>query len=105
MKNDLIAVKGICLANSSFLREYLELNKVPVYLEAKAKEITSDGLIITNKEGQDIKLIGSKVITSIGYIPTPKFKKSKHVHLVGDCNGVGNLRTVIWRAWDVCMKI
>ena len=54
---------------------------------------------------EDIKLIGSKVITSIGYIPTPKFKKSKHVHLVGDCNGVGNLRTVIWRAWDVCMKI
>lgn len=105
MKNDLIAVKGVCLANSSFLREYLELHKVPVYLEAKAKEITSDGLVITDKEGKDIKLEGSKVITSIGYIPTPKFNKSKHVHLVGDCSGVGNLRTVIWRAWDVCMKI
>ena len=30
---------------------------------------------------------------------------SKHIHLVGDCNAVGNLRTVIWGAWDVCMKI
>ena len=24
---------------------------------------------------------------------------------VGDCVAIGNLRTVIWRAWDVCMKI
>ena len=25
--------------------------------------------------------------------------------LVGDCSAVGNLRTVIWQAWDVCMKL
>ena len=29
----------------------------------------------------------------------------KHVHLVGDCSKVGNLRTVIWQAWDVAMKL
>ena len=28
MKNDLIAMKGVCLANSSFLRDFFELNKV-----------------------------------------------------------------------------
>ena len=29
----------------------------------------------------------------------------KNIHRVGDCVTIGNLRTAIWRAWDVCMKI
>ena len=33
MKNDLVAQKGVCLANSSYLREWFELHEVPVYLE------------------------------------------------------------------------
>ena len=32
MKNDLVAQKGVCLANSSYLREWFELHEVPVYL-------------------------------------------------------------------------
>ena len=43
------------------------------------------------------------MIMSVGYIPTPVAKDG--VKLVGDCNGIGNLRTVIWRAWDVAMKL
>ena len=31
MLDDLIKQKGVCLANSSYLREWFELNKVPVY--------------------------------------------------------------------------
>ena len=45
------------------------------------------------------------VVNAIGFLPTPVAKKGKNVHLVGDCIAIGNLRTVIWRAWDVCMKI
>ena len=105
MKNDLIAVKGVCLANSSYLRDYFELHKAPVYLETSVKAIDDQGVTIVDKEGKESHLDGSKVILSIGYVPTPVFKESKHVHLVGDCNGVGNLRTVIWRAWDVAMKL
>lgn len=33
MKNDLVEQKGVCLANSSYLREWFELHEVPVYLE------------------------------------------------------------------------
>ena len=105
MKNDLIAVKGVCLANSSYLRDYFELHKTPVYLETSVKAIDDQGVTIVDKEGKESHLDGSKVILSIGYVPTPVFKESKHIHLVGDCNGVGNLRTVIWRAWDVAMKL
>lgn len=56
MKSDLVAQKGVCLANSSYLREWFALHKVPVYL-------------------------------------------------VGDCDKVGNLRTVIWQAYETAMKI
>jgi 2-enoate reductase len=105
MKNDLIAVKGVCLANSSFLREMLALKKAPVYLETTLVEIKSDGVTVKDKAGKVFDLKGDSVIVSIGYDPTPLAKASGHVHLVGDANGVGNLRTVIWRAWDVCMGL
>ena len=37
--------------------------------------------------------------------PTPLTKQSKHIHLVGDCAGIGNLRTVIWKAYEMAMAI
>ena len=42
---------------------------------------------------------------SVGYNPAPVAAKQKHVHVIGDANQVGNLRTVIWGAWDVAMKL
>ena len=104
-KNDLIAQKGVCLANSSYLREYFELHKTPVYLENILSEVKDDSVVIKDKDGKEINIKCSKVIVAVGYNPNPVIKESRHVHLVGDCNGVGNLRTVIWRAWDVAMKI
>lgn len=105
MKNDLIAVKGVCLANSSFLREMLAFKKTPVYLETSVLAIQPDGVTVTDKTGKIFDLHGDSVIVSVGYDPAPLTRGSSRVHLVGDANGVGNLRTVIWRAWDVCMKL
>ena len=47
------------------------------------------------------------VISSAGYISTPlvEEKGHKNVHLVGDCLRVGNLRSVVWRAYETAMKI
>ena len=105
MKNDLIALRGVCLANSSFLRETLALHKAPVYLEAAVQEVRPDGVTIWDKDGKVLAIPCDSVIASVGYDPKPLAPASRHVHLVGDANGVGNLRTVIWRAWDVCMKL
>ena len=105
MKNDLIALRGVCLANSSFLRETLALHKAPVYLEAAVQEVRPDGVTIRDKDGKVLAIPCDSVIASVGYDPKPLAPASRHVHLVGDANGVGNLRTVIWRAWDVCMKL
>ena len=57
MKNDLIAVKGVCLANSSFLREMLKYKKAPVYLNTKVKEILKDGVIVETSDGKTQKNI------------------------------------------------
>ncbi len=105
MKNDLIAVKGVCLANSSYLRDFFEAKKVPVYLETKLGEVTEDGIVAVDKNGKQFNIAADDVILSVGYVPTPLAEKSKHVHVIGDADKVGNLRTVIWGAWDVAMKI
>ena len=105
MKNDLIAVKGVCLANSSYLRDFFALNNVGVHLDTMLSEVTDKGVIVKAKDGSTFEIEGDTVLISAGYIPTPAFPQDKHVHLVGDCNGVGNLRTVIWRAWDVAMAL
>ncbi|MGI6580854.1 MAG: FAD-dependent oxidoreductase [Erysipelotrichia bacterium] len=105
MKNDLIAVKGVCLANSSFLREMLAYKKAPVYLNSVATEIRDDGVTIKDKDGKVTDIKADSVISAVGYNPNPLVSRAKNVHLVGDCRKVGNLRTVIWRAWDVGMRI
>lgn len=105
MKNDIVAQKGVCMANSQYLRDYFALHKVPLYLESRLKEITDDGIIIVDKDNKEEKIACDNVILSLGYRPTPLAKESKHVHLVGDCLAIGNLRTVIWRAYEVAMSI
>ena len=105
MKNDLIAVRGVCLANSSFLREAFALHKTPVYLETGVQAIRPDGVTLKDKTGKTFDVPCDTVILSAGYEPKPLAAASRHVHIVGDAEKVGNLRTVIWRAWDVCMKL
>ena len=105
MKNDLIAVTGVCLANSSYLRDFFNANKVPVHLETKLDEVYKDGVKVTDKNGKSFKIDADSVILSVGYKPAPLVPKAKNVHIVGDAAKVGNLRTVIWQAWDVAMKL
>lgn len=105
MKNDLIAQTGVCLANSSYLREWFAWKKVPVYLETALQEVKDDHIVCKDKDGKEIKIACDSVISSAGYISNPLVPGSKQVHLVGDCLKVGNLRSVIWRAYEVAMKI
>lgn len=105
MKDDLIAVTGVCLANSSYLRDFFNANKVPVYLETALKEIRPDGVVVAGKNGEPFEIKADSVILSVGYNPAPLASKGRHIHVVGDADKVGNLRTVIWHAWDIAMKL
>ena len=105
--NDLIAAQATCLANTSFLRDAMEYHKVPTYLESTVTEIKDNGVTVKNvKTGETFFVECDDVVNGIGFVPTPVGgKENKQVFRVGDCVAIGNLRTVIWRAWDVCMKI
>ncbi len=105
MKDDLIAQKGVCLANSSYLREWFALHKTPVYLNARVKEIKDDAVVIETKDGEEKSIPAKSVISSVGYSPAPLNTRGKKSYLVGDCASVGNLRSVIWGAYETAMKI
>ena len=104
-QNDLMIANGLCLANSSYLRDYFKYKNVPVYLESRVLEIKDGSVLIEDKDKNKVEIKADSVITAIGYNPAPIAKPSKHVHIVGDALSVGNLRTVVWRAWKVAEKI
>ena len=112
--NDLVAAQATCLANTSYLRDAMEYHKVPVYLHSTVTEITDKGCTVKNVQtGETFFVECDSVVNGIGFVPTPvggktasrKVKGRETIHRVGDCVAIGNLRTVIGRAWDVCMKI
>ena len=111
---DLVAAQATCLANTSYLRDAMEYHKVPVYLHSTVSEIIDKGCTVKNVQtGETFFVECDSVVNGIGFVPTPvggktasrKVKGRETIHRVGDCVAIGNLRTVIWRAWDVCMKI
>ena len=105
MKDDLVSQKGVCLANSSYLREWFALNKVPVYLETALKAVKDGAIVCTKKDGEDIEVKCDSVISCAGYIHAQLTEKGGNVYLVGDCDKVGNLRTVVWKAYETAMRI
>ena len=104
MKDDLVSQKGVCLANSSYLREWFALHKVPVYLETTLKEVRDGSILCTAKDGSEIEIPCDSVISCAGYISAPLPEAGK-AQLVGDCRQVGNLRSVVWGAYEAAMKI
>ncbi|MBQ8767960.1 MAG: FAD-dependent oxidoreductase [Clostridia bacterium] len=105
MQDDLVTTPGIALPNTSYLRDFFKANKVPVYLETKTTEITDTSVTVMTKDGKTVNVPADSVILSVGYRPAPIVEKGKHIHVIGDAKKVGNLRTVIWGAWDVAMKL
>ena len=103
---DLVPAQNVCLSNASFLRDVLEYHKVPVYLEHTIREIKDKTIVVASKDGKNVfEVEYDNIVNGIGFVPAPVGGKAKNVHRVGDCVTIGNLRTAIWRAWDVCMKI
>ena len=55
--------------------------------------------------GETVELYGRMDAFTDGPTPLVEEKGHKNVHLVGDCLRVGNLRSVVWRAYETAMKI
>ena len=104
-QNDLMVSPSLCLANSSYLRDYFKYKNTPVYLESKVKQIKEGEVVIEDKDNKLQTIKADSIISAVGYRPSPIAKPSRHIHIVGDALKVGNLRTVVWQAWKVAEKI
>ena len=116
----LVSGKGICAANSNMLRELLEFHKVPAYLNSGVKEIREDSVVVSTPNGEKT-IPADTVIMSVGYIPDKRFAPAEKgrvaklagkflpnndkVRLIGDCDSVGNLKTVIKQAYELVQEI
>lgn len=108
MKEDLIATEGVCLANSSYLREWFALHKVPVYLESTLVEVKEDAVTYKDASGALHEVPCDSVISAVGYRPDPLLDKAHtgaQTYFIGDCAGIGNIKTAVWQAYETAMKI
>mgnify|MGYP000796646693 FL=1 len=78
---------------------------MPVYLGAKAKKIGDGSVSVALADGTEKEIKADSVIVSVGYEPAPIAKKGPHIHVIGDAERVGNLRTVVWGAWKIAEQI
>ncbi len=111
MTGDLVGAKGICMANSTMLRELLRYHNVPAYLNSEAESITETGVVIRTPEGSK-SIPADTVIMSVGYSPDKRFEtdelrkiRKPEVYFVGDCDKVGSLKTVIKQAYELVQTI
>ncbi|MBQ7061280.1 MAG: FAD-dependent oxidoreductase, partial [Clostridia bacterium] len=113
MTEHLVGARGICMANSSMLRELLRFHKVSACLGSVCEAITDEGVVIRNKDGQRT-VPADSVILSVGYSPDGRFAAFKdrkgrpnreNLYFVGDCDRVGSLKTVIKQAYELVQRI
>lgn len=59
------------------------------------------------QNNEEITIPVDSVITSIGYLPgTPLANKdNEHIHILGDADVVGNLKSAIWAANDLVIAL
>ena len=106
----LVGAKGICMANSSMLRELLRFRSVPAYVNATVEAITGDGVTLVTPEGKKT-VPADSVILSVGYAPDTRFaalkerKGGRPTYFVGDCDRVGSLKTVVKQAYELVQTI
>ena len=109
MTEYLVGARGICMANSSMLRELLRFHQVPAYLSATVESITDEGVVLNTPEGKKT-VPADSVILSVGYTPDTRFaalkeQKGNNVYFVGDCDRVGSLKTVVKQAYELVQEI
>ena len=110
MTENIVGARGICMANSSMLRELLRYHEVPVYLNSQVEEIRDGEAVVRTPEGKKV-IPADKVVMSVGYTPDRHFaqaagsREKDRVFFVGDCENVGNLKTVIRQAFELVQKI
>lgn len=95
--------------NWDMLKDLLPFNNVNVMTSTKVKTINSNGVIVSNSEGEK-ELEADTIIAAIGYEPYNPLEKSldklgKETYNLGDSREVQNIMAAIWDAYEVARNI
>lgn len=104
VQDDILKVPGVCMANTSFLRDAFEFYKVPIYTSAKIKRINKDSVLVELANGENVQLSADTVITSIGYLSGNEFAQKENVHVIGDADHIANLMNAVWQANNLMIQ-
>ncbi len=105
MQDDILKVPGLSAANSNMLREIIRYYNIPVRLSSSLKEITSEGVVLS-EEGGEVRLEADSVVLSVGYVSEKGFpQEDPRVRVIGDAAKVGNLLSVIRDAYSAAYEI
>ena len=113
MTGNLVGAKGICMANSSMLRELLRFHEVRTYLNSSVESVKEGCVVIKTPDGK-ISIPKDSCILSVGYNPDKRFAPDKEkkkteisakTYFIGDCDKVGSLKTVIKQAYDLVQDL
>lgn len=107
MTDDILKVNGLCMANSSCLRELLRYHQVEIYTDTCLEKVDGDRIWVKSSDETKTLQVDS-VIASCGYIPAEAIYGTDdmdNVHLIGDCGKIGNLKSVIWGAYDLAFQL
>lgn len=135
LQDDILKVKNLCMANSTCLKDLLDYYHVPVYVQSSFVSWDGKRATISTPDSDKIILCDSIITScgyisdplnitkdqkrkydrytkrmknrSKNKLPEPAYisMENKKVYLLGDCNQVGNLKTVIWSAYDLAYKL
>lgn len=104
---EIMAVKGLSMANRSMLMDYLNYYNVEVFTSARVEEIRENSVVLQH-EGETKVIPAKNVVMSVGSEPDAMQIAGSgvnEVYVVGDAEKVGNLMTVIKNAYEVAMDI
>ncbi len=87
-----------------------EGDRIEFILEARCKEITAQGLVYTDKNGEDVLLPCDSVVMAAGMRPNQAaamelYDPSYRLYLIGDCEKTANVQKAIRRAYSVAMTL
>lgn len=108
MQDKILNVQQLAAPNSTMLKDLLNYYNVNVITSATIKEITKTGMRY-EKDEKEYGIKCDSIIASIGYNTRDDLKEAfdgaPNIHVIGDAAFVGNLKHVVWAAWDVCKEI
>ena len=100
---------AMCFANYDMLKDLLNFNKVKIMTETAAEEVTKEGLLVKNTEGETL-VKADTIITAVGYQSVNSLFEEvsfldKEAHLLGDAKNVRNIMYAIWDSYEVARAI